>query len=785
MNGQASNEASPTPHQYSTSSSSTSSTLAAALSLGVLNFSSHNIKPTTLSLTSHHLYYLLDRFEEMGIPIGPMNVRLENIHTEASPANYVSFLSQSQRSRGRSDRDSVHSVSSVRSVMSGMSTLWSGFGLGSSNTTAKTEKAKAQLLIDLRYLYSAFTKIPCLRLCPDRKARLIGGYEEFPFDTAVPLLAFKNVSALEISDVDFRQFFGWDKMAEQLRSLTVKRANVDDPTDLFVNIVLDDMDKRRRRSSKAQSSPVLPWPTSPSLRFNDVGRTNSTPPSQMVDAQLSHSPSPIPIPRNNHHFQRETESPVPRKRPRTKSASPTRPISSRQDGSYRQVRSNPGNNVKRSGSGSSNSSSNSRSGSSSNLLTSGILPASKWRFLRHLSLADNSLTSMTGSSLAPLSNNLHSLDLSSNLFTEMPDCLATLTALRALNLSNCMIESLHSLTRSPLPAITALNLRANRLVSIAGIERLLSLERLDLRDNRIQDPTELARLTGSPDIHEVYVLRNPFVKTHGNYRVTIFNLFRAAPGYHEDIVIDSSLPGYSERRQLKDRVAEPEKVPEVKPLPIEPAASLPPHIDTLEDTAIGEEMEGVQRPPPQSTQSEFAVGSGRRRKGTRRRIVDLARDQSPPGIHQQAPMEIPQEIARPGLKSSFTDDMSPMSKQSLLPPLQIHPEIPSPQQFQTIDLPHRLPPDVSDKGRSLATEIQSLNLNGTLNPNAEEFRQKIEAFKDEVGTKWLSMVPELSGSQHANVPTSNSHYNHVGLMRPEPAFRASSQGIVSGSRTLG
>ena len=721
----------------------------------------------------------------MGIPIGPMNVRLENIHTEASPANYVSFLSQSQRSRGRSDRDSVHSVSSVRSVMSGMSTLWSGFGLGSSNTTAKTEKAKAQLLIDLRYLYSAFTKIPCLRLCPDRKARLIGGYEEFPFDTAVPLFAFKNVSALEICDIDFRQFFGWDKMAEQLRSLTVKRANVDDPTDLFVNIVLDDMDKRRRRSSKAQSSPVLPWPTSPSLRFNDVGRTNFSLPSQMVDAPLSHSPSPIPNPRNNHHFQRETESPGPRKRPRTKSTSPTRPTSSRQDGSYRQVRSNPANNIKRSGSGSSNSSSNSRSGISSNLLTSGILPASKWRFLRHLSLADNSLTSMTGSSLAPLSNNLHSLDLSSNLFTEMPDCLATLTALRALNLSNCMVESLHSLTRSPLPAITALNLRANRLVSIAGIEHLLSLERLDLRDNRIQDPTELARLTGSPDIHEVYVLRNPFVKTHGSYRVTIFNLFRATPGYHEDILIDSSLPGYSERRQLKDRVAEPEKVPEVKPLPIEPAASLPSQINTLEDTAIGEEMEGVQRPPLQTTQSEFAVGSGRRRKGTRRRIVDLARDQSPPVIHQQAPMEMPHEISRPSLTGSFTDDMSPKNKPSLLPPLQVHPEIPSPQQFQTIDLPHRLPADVSDKGRSLATEIQSLNLNGTLNPNAEEFRQKIEAFKDEVGTKWLSMVPELSGSQHVNVPTSNSHYKHVGLMRPEPAFRASSQGIVSGSRTLG
>ena len=117
----------------------------------------------------------------------------------------------------------------------------------------------------------------------------------------------------------------------------------------------------------------------------------------------------------------------------------------------------------------------------------GILPASKWRFLKHLSLADNSLTSISASSLTPLANTLHSLDLSSNLFTQIPDSLASLTALRALNLAHCMIDSLHSLTRNPLPAITALNLRANRLQSIAGIEKLYPLERLDLRDNRLTE----------------------------------------------------------------------------------------------------------------------------------------------------------------------------------------------------------------------------------------------------------------------------------------------------------
>ena len=530
--GSHAKEPSPTQiddHHEPGPTSSTPSAFAATLSLGTLNFASQNIKPATLTMTPHHLYYLLDRFEELGISVGPMNIRLE-----ASPAKYVSFLSQPQRSQGWSDHDSVHSVSSVRSVISGISSLWSGFGLGYSSNTAKTEKAKVQLLGDVKYLYSAFTKIPSLRLSPDVKARLIGGYEEFPFDTAVPLLAFKNVSALEICDLDFRQFYGWDKMAEQLRSLTVKRSNVEDPIDLFVNVVLDDMDKRRRRSSKVQSSTILPWPSSPSMRLSDMGHVKSAPSSPIIDDKISHSASP----RNSFRCHHESEGSGTFHRSPTKSRSPNRPNSSKQDRFHRHARPNLMR-AKRSGSMSSNSSSQSigpyRSGSSSNFLAMGTLPASKWRFLRHLSLADNSLTSMASPSLAPLSNTLHSLDLSSNLFTEVPDCLVMLTALRALNLSNCMIQSLRSMMRTPLPAINAMNLRANRLTSIAGVEGLLSLERLDLRDNRLEDPTELARLTGIPNFREIWVVRNPFIKTYSNYRVVIFNLFRNTPGYLEDV----------------------------------------------------------------------------------------------------------------------------------------------------------------------------------------------------------------------------------------------------------
>ncbi|KAJ3495368.1 hypothetical protein NLG97_g3447 [Lecanicillium saksenae] len=181
----------PTVSERPSTASSTSSSLAAALSLGNLSFTSHNVKSAKLALTPHHLFYLLSRFEDLGISVGPMKIRLENLHDSASSANYVSFLSGSnQRSRTRStDATSIHSVSSVRSVMSGMSALWASLGIGSSISAARTERQKAALEADMKYLYSAFTKIPCLRLAPDWRARLIRGYEEFPFDSAVPLFS--------------------------------------------------------------------------------------------------------------------------------------------------------------------------------------------------------------------------------------------------------------------------------------------------------------------------------------------------------------------------------------------------------------------------------------------------------------------------------------------------------------------------------------------------------------------------------------------------------------------
>lgn len=656
-----------------------------------------------------------------------MSVRLENIHADVSQS-YVSFLSKPQRSRG--DRDSIHSVSSVRSVMSGMSALWSSFGIGSKDSSTKSEKAKAALEADLKYLYSAFTKIPCLRLAPDHRARLIRGYEEFPFDTAVPLHSFKNLSALEIIDIDFRSFFGWDRLSEQLRTLTIKRANLEDPADLLTSVVLDDIDKRRRRSSKAHHhSPTLGYGgnngSSQLVQRSDLSGSLSVPASPVAETTTAFGSSTSPQAASMLRLGSEGSQ----GRSRTESSSPTRPASSKHSQRY-----NRHSRIRRTGSGSSNSSDNSghyRNSSSSNIL-SNILPPSKWRFLRHLGLPDNSLTTITTASLASVANTLHSLDLSSNLFTDVPDSLASLVALRALNLSNCMIESLHSLSRNPLPAITALNLRGNRLRSLAGIERLLSLERLDLRDNLLTDPMEIARLTCLPEIREIWVSGNQFLKTHSGSRVVIFNLFRRTPGYSDDITIDGSGPGYTERKHLIGRVAEPEGTPIIRAPAADQSAivSKPSGAAVVQGTPQGQLLE--EAPVDVAPANACEVGSHRRKKGNRRRIVDLSLEKSS------------KDQTSKGGKSDLGTAVTPVI--STIQHVQIPDEplfaAPSGHQWKSDGRSQGTPsnpPNPDGLGDAETALTLQPKLHGIdWNVDGDLYRRQLEALRQEVGHRWLS-----------------------------------------------
>lgn len=689
---------------------------------------SYNIKPAQLTLNPHHLFYILSRLEDLDIAIGPMNIRLENIHTEASPANYVSFLHQPQSKR-RSDKDSIHSMSSVRSMMSSMSALWSSFGLGGSGGVTKSEKAKAALEADLKYLYSAFTKLPCLRLSPDHRARLIRGYEEFPFDSAVPLFAFKNLQSLDIVDVDFRQFYGWDRLAEQLTLLTVKRGNLDDPADLITNIVLDDADRRRLRSTKTHPSPTLPWSVPSPAKAVTVGRSNSDPGS--IGRLPSESPNIATI---DGEAKNEERSP----KHHNGSVSPIRPSPSRPSSSYRHIRTYSSRG-RRSGSGSPNSSEHSLlhhwNDSVFGSASSGSLPAHKWRFLKYLSLADNSLTSITASSLLPLANTLRSLNLSANLFTEVPDSLSILTRLTSLDLSNCMIESLHSLGKCPLPAIKTFKLKHNRLASLAGIERLLSLENLNVQDNRISDPMEAARLTGLPNMHRVCVKRNPLTR-RADYRITIFNLFRNTPGYTEDIIIDENGPGYTERKFLQDRVPETEPPPVVRPVDIIQLRQPPKRQDT-----------GSPPPPEGATEkvhAEHAVSASRRRKAPRRRIVDLSRE----------------ENQGSGLRASDSNTFGP---------------------FLTSTSTEDSVYTATEQTDALRVRNANIQLSPKIDTSQDEFRQRVEALKLEVGDKWLSVLRDQGWDGSVDLVLNGNPSE-----RPlQPTQNRHSQALVSGGRTLG
>lgn len=714
-------------------------TLAEALSRPYLFFSSPSLKAAKLSLTPHHLYYLLSKFEDLGVDVGPMNVRLENLHSNAAPSEYMSFLGQAPTSRGKqSDAASLKSVSSIRSAMSTMSSFLSNISL--SSTEAKVEKQMAQYQDNIRYLYSCFTKIPALKLAPDPKVRPIAGYEVFPFDTAVPLHAFKNVSALEICDVDFRQFFGWHWMANNLRSLTVKRAHLDEPKDLLEKIILDDMKGRREHASQPRI-PTTPlanrtsfWPTnSPRTKLGGLSQSATSPDSPRIDARRASLGSPYALARAGSSEGSTTKL-------RKRGDSPSRPVSSRQESMHTP---RPSSTLYHQSSNSSGSSVNETTSRHSALDLSLILgpPRDIWRCLRHLSLAENGFTSLKLDDLASVSGTLQSLDLSGNHFSEIPD-LSNLTHLRALNMSNCMIDSLKSLVRTPMPAVTTLNLRSNRLLQLIGVERIPSLERVDLRDNRLHDPMELARLAQIPNIVDLYVTKNPFTRTHSDYRITIFNEFRKNPGYTEDVTIDAMAPIYHEKKHLSDRAEEPISAPVVKPPLDDEDDELVTSFDQLVRPEImpppSEPQYRAQLRAHRRTTSDVGPSAMRQHKRSRRRVVQLATVEAP----RSPPREASVEPSDRHLHTPSETDEPTTPEHSLPPPATRvqRSDVQPPSSRPVLSTAFTTPPSVLRIDDTSDEDNPAGRVHHDLASATHLYRQNIEGLKRELGAEWLAAL---------------------------------------------
>ncbi|KAJ7647401.1 leucine-rich protein [Roridomyces roridus] len=194
--------------------------------------------PLVLSIDTHHLFYVLMRLEAQGIDVGTLDVRID------SPSRPMSYITDTL------------SLASFRSTLSAVSGLSLGVGWWGRPEPPSLEA-------ELKYLFSSFTKLPALSIAAPTNKLIAELADEPPNENALPLDAFRNLQSLECVDIDPRALLGWDRLAESLRSLRIKRSGLEDVSDVFVGAVLDDQARRagsvsrqRRRRIPRGSAPV-------------------------------------------------------------------------------------------------------------------------------------------------------------------------------------------------------------------------------------------------------------------------------------------------------------------------------------------------------------------------------------------------------------------------------------------------------------------------------------------------------------------------------------------------
>ncbi|KAI5961854.1 uncharacterized protein KGF55_003825 [Candida pseudojiufengensis] len=444
-----------------------------SLANGLLCFSKnkvaiHKIKPLRLTFTIHHLYYLTERIESsnLGIDVGPLNIKLDNPNHEPT---FISFMANNARSSRIIESDSI-SLKSIKSINS-MVSIWS-------KNFSNIKREPKLIKKDLKYLYSSFTKIPCLILTPKTKINSIQSYEEYPCDTSVPIKIFKNLQVLEIIEYEPNEIFGWNLLSDQLRILIIRKSKINDMSEIIYDLVVDD---ENGRSS-----------------FN----SNTRKQQQFDESTLTHD--------SNDIFRNKRER---------------------------------GNTNASNGAGSIEKQQSNENSSSSE---------AKWSVLKQLTISETSITHVTKNVLKPL-HNLVKLNLSNNLLQNLPEGLDQLVNIKYLNFSDNYITDLKNLP-SNLKHLLTLNLNNNKIINLNGLEKLISLEKIDLRRNQITELSDCKSLVllyqNVKNFDNVYISQNSLPK---NYRVDLFNLFNGVKYKNNNIKIDDSKPGYFEKAMLLDQ----------------------------------------------------------------------------------------------------------------------------------------------------------------------------------------------------------------------------------------
>lgn len=468
-----------------------------ALANGLMCFSKNrtnpNIKPLRLSFTIHHLYYITERIESspLGVDVGPLNIKLDNPNHVPT---FISFMANNARSSRHFDSDakSITSINSMRSIVSSASVYWRSFAFS---------KDPKVINKDLRYLYSSFTKVPCLILTPKTKINSITSYEEYPCDTSVPVKMFKNLQVLELVDYEPNEIFGWNILSEQLRVLIIKDSKISDIGEILFNLVIDDESGRS------------------SFNFHKPSR------KQTQDADTSYMDNDHPP------FKHNSRHNVKRERDKTTGAG-----SAPKDLLYSDT------NLSRFGQDNTTESPTKDYYS----LTDG-----KWSVLKQLTISETSITSIRPYVFKPLGN-LVKLNLSNNLLESLPEGLDQLHNIKYLNFADNYITDLKALPKN-LKYLSTINFNNNKLESLEGLENLCSLEKIDFRRNELKEikslkPIILQFIKNPEKFDNVYLANNTLPK---NYRIELFNLFNGVK-YKNSMKIDDSRPGYFESALLLD-----------------------------------------------------------------------------------------------------------------------------------------------------------------------------------------------------------------------------------------
>ncbi|GAA5828918.1 hypothetical protein JCM3766R1_003866 [Sporobolomyces carnicolor] len=447
-----------------------------------------------LNFDPHHLYYVLLKFDELGLPTGDA---LDTKVQGGKPHTRPMMVDRSAASTAIGSLEVINEGSSrtpsllggmfgfsgtsakrpddSRSVMSGKSSFSFGsgwWGLGGGNSASNGNAEDEPTLV--RHVYSSCTKLPALKLSPfvftpaspsvtssstrrsQPPSEAVEGFEDCPPpSTCVPLSLFHSLTSLYLQDLDPRAFVGWDKLSIQLRKLEVVRGGIEDVGELICDCVVEDEERTKRKRNQE------------TFAEETVGHARK----KRSDAEQSTQS----LDHDDARAATEDSYPKPSKL--------------------------------------------------------------AWSSLRHLSLHDNSLTFLPTPPMSHLSL-LTSLDLSSNLLISVPPALSSLPCLRSLNLRDNMIDNLHSLA-TILGAVEVLNLSQNRLENLSGLDRLLALERLDLRGNRVWEALEVSRLSRLPKLRELWIKENPFSRDvveggEENWKVKCFAYFKEERGGYDD-----------------------------------------------------------------------------------------------------------------------------------------------------------------------------------------------------------------------------------------------------------